>query len=87
MGVISCPADTSLQTYTCVLCGSNREPEELTAGMYVDGQQAFACNSHFFDTDRLYRGWANFVINWYGETYEPIPAEDGKLRNVRPILH
>jgi hypothetical protein len=87
VGVISCPEGCPSQPHTCVLCGQTRHLDDLTIGIYLHGQQALACNSHFFDGDKLYRGWATFVVTQYQEIYQPTVLTENEMRDVRPSIH
>jgi hypothetical protein len=64
MSIVSCPDDTTLSSaIQCVICQDVRTYADVSAGMLnTDGQQAFACDDHFRDGNRLYAGWIQFVV-------------------------
>jgi hypothetical protein len=46
----------------CEICDATKTLSDIAAGaLRWDGSQAFACNSHFYDADRLVAGWADFA--------------------------
>gem|GEM_PF-3085793 len=88
MSLLSCPAgSSSAKIHTCVICGTAQHIEQLTTGRLIYGKQAFACNSHFFDSDRLYRGWAAFAVNQNEKTHEPATTTENKVHHVRAALY
>lgn len=67
MAITAWPDDISLgQAVQCAVCRQELLLKDAAAGaLYADGRQAFACNSHFWDSPKLIRGWAEFVDEQY----------------------
>ncbi len=50
----------------CIVCNQRLILENAAVGaIFANGQQAFACNSHFWDSPRLICGWAKFIYEQY----------------------
>lgn len=64
MAIVGWPDDVPPpQSLQCVICKQHKSPVEVSAGLYgADGQQAYACNSHFWDMGKLILGWADFAV-------------------------
>lgn len=87
MAVLNYPDASSPELHACVICGEERPMEDLTAGRCFRGEQAFACNSHFFDSDRLYRGWATFVTSNRRATDKSATTAEDKTHHAQTALH
>lgn len=69
MGVTSCPSDKlGTKTAICAICGHDRLLHDLFVGTCdLDGEQAFACNSHILEALQLIFGWADFGVRQRNE--------------------
>lgn len=64
MGIVRWPEDVKpREIVTCVICGNSISATTATAGRHAEGQQAFACNSHFFNGTQFIVGWADFITD------------------------
>jgi len=63
MAIIDLPAELHISLpLACSVCGVALPLDKATAGLVTaDGQQAFACVSHFLEVELLVRGWATFI--------------------------
>ena len=64
MAIVSWPDNARLpSSLLCVICKQDRPPAEVSAGLCdADGNQAFACNKHFWFGSQFITGWATFAI-------------------------
>ena len=62
MAIISCPGDMPPHAAVCVICKKEMPLHALSAGLYdANYRQAFACDDHFREPNRLIIGWTDFV--------------------------
>jgi len=63
MALISLPDDVPApQVLLCSICDQEKSTSELTVGLCdAQGQQAFACDSHFRSGSQFIVGWADFA--------------------------
>ncbi len=64
MAIISWPdLELRQQNVSCAICQQITPLQSATAGPYdANGEQAFACNQHFWSSTRLILGWTDFTI-------------------------
>ena len=64
MAIINCPDTASSRVASCVICHLEKPLSTLSAGMYdAEYCQAFACDDHFREPNRLIVGWADFIAS------------------------
>ncbi len=63
MAIVSWPHSTRIpSSLLCIICNQDRSPEEMSAGLCdASGNQAFACNTHFWFGNQFIMGWAIFA--------------------------
>ena len=63
MAIVSWPYSADLpSSLVCVICNQDRPPSEVSAGLCnANGEQAFACNAHFWFGSQFIMGWARFA--------------------------
>ncbi len=50
------------QILVCAICGQLIPPDKATAGLFnADNFQLFACNAHFWESNRFIVGWIEFA--------------------------
>jgi hypothetical protein len=72
MAITSWPDDTSHKSaVSCVICHKSIAPSHATAGLCDNnGNQAFACNIHFWNSAQLILGWSRFAARERQEACE-----------------
>lgn len=62
MAITSCPDVLQSQRALCVICEREMPMSALSAGLYdAESRQAFACDDHFREPNRLIIGWIDFI--------------------------
>ena len=88
MAITTWPHDAQVPSLLlCVICKEHRKPSEVSAGLCdANGQQAFACNGHFWFGHQFILGWATFASQQRNNTSEKtsekqssVGANNGRL--------
>lgn len=62
MAITYLPPDLIDVSLTCAICSVKLTLDKATAGsLDCNGQQVFACVSHFLEVEKLITGWADFL--------------------------
>ena len=63
MAIVAWPEGAAVpSTVPCVICHAERPRSEVSAGLCrANGEQAFACDGHFWFCNQLLAGWATFA--------------------------
>lgn len=78
MAIIKLPPDFELASpLKCAICGVDLALKNATAGLFdAQGNQAFACVSHYSEVEKLITGWADFMARERRKYLEHIQASD-----------
>lgn len=82
MAVIDWPDDVQIRSdacdVLCIICQEKKLPGDMSVGLCdATGEQAFACDLHFWSSRQFIVGWTDFIIRQHLEDFERMGEEYG----------